>query len=45
MFRLKAQSRAGMAATDIQSTRASRPILAADGWLVTGENELLMSPR
>jgi hypothetical protein len=42
---LKAQSRAGMAATDIQSTAASRPILAADSWLTTVENVLLMSPR
>jgi hypothetical protein len=42
---VKAQSRAGIAATDIQSTSASRPILAADSWLTTVENVLLMSPR
>src|SRR5215213_4571599 len=29
---LRAQSRAGMAATDIQSTAASRPTLAAESW-------------
>jgi hypothetical protein len=29
-FRSQGQSRAGMAATDIQSTMASRPILAAE---------------
>jgi hypothetical protein len=42
---VKAQSRAGIAATDIQSTSASRPILAAESWLTTVENVLLMSPR
>jgi hypothetical protein len=42
---VKAHSRAGMAATDIQSTSASRPILPAESWLTTVENVLLMSPR
>jgi hypothetical protein len=42
---LNAQSRVGMAATDIQSTSPSRPILAADSWLTIVENVLLMSPR
>src|SRR3569623_633010 len=40
-----AQSRGGMAASDFQSTNASRPILAADSWLTTVENVLLISPR
>jgi len=42
---VKAQSRAGIAATDIQSTAASRPILAADSWLTIVENVLLIRPR
>jgi hypothetical protein len=42
---LSAQSRAGMAATDIQSTAASRPIRPADSWLTTVENVLLIRPR
>jgi hypothetical protein len=41
---VKAQSRAGMEATDIQSASASLPIVAADSWLTTVENVLLMSP-
>jgi hypothetical protein len=42
---LSAQSRAGIAATDIQSTAASRPIRAADNWLTTVEKVLLIRPR
>ena len=42
---LNAQSRAGMAATDIQSTAASRPMRAADNWLTIVEKVLLISPR
>jgi hypothetical protein len=42
---LSAQSRAGMAATDIQSTAASRPMRAADNWLTTVEKVLLIRPR
>jgi hypothetical protein len=42
---LNAQSRAGMAATDIQSTAASRPIRGADNWLTIVENVLLIRPR
>jgi hypothetical protein len=42
---VRTQSRAGMAATDIQSTVASRPILAAESWLTIVENVLLIRPR
>lgn len=43
--KLRAQSRAGIAATDIQSTAASRPMRAADNWLTTVEKVLLIRPR
>jgi hypothetical protein len=39
-----AQSRAGMAATVIQSTAASRPIRPAKSWLTIVEKVLLISP-
>ncbi|WP_244645728.1 hypothetical protein [Bradyrhizobium campsiandrae] len=39
-----AQSPAGMEATVIQSTAASRPIRAAKSWLTMVENVLLISP-
>ena len=42
---LSAQSRAGIAATVIQSTAASRPIRAAVNWLTRVEKVLLSRPR
>ena len=42
---LSAQSLTGMAATDIQSTAASRPMRAAVNWLTSVEKVLLMRPR
>jgi hypothetical protein len=42
---LNAQSLTGMAATDIQSTAASRPMRAAVNWLTSVEKVLLMRPR
>ncbi|MGY4596132.1 antitoxin (DNA-binding transcriptional repressor) of toxin-antitoxin stability system [Bradyrhizobium sp. GM22.5] len=41
---LIAQSRAGMAATVIQSTAASRPMRAAKSWLTMVEKVLLIRP-
>lgn len=41
---LIAQSRAGIAATVIQSTAASRPIRAANNWLTMVEKVLLIRP-
>ena len=41
---LMAQSRAGIAATVIQSTAASRPMRAAKRWLTIVENVLLTRP-
>src|SRR5690349_323707 len=41
---LIAQSRAGIVATVIQSTQASRPIRAANNWLTMVENVLLIRP-
>jgi hypothetical protein len=43
--KLRAQSRARIAATDIQSTAASRPMRAADNWLTIVEKVLLIRPR